>query len=351
MAFNRPTLSELIDRIRTDFETNLSTVGRVLRNSVIYVFAKVIAGVVHLLHGHIEWASKQIFPSTADTDNLERQAAIWGLTRTSATFSEGEVEFSGTNGTDIPEGTVLLRSDGLEYKTTEDATISGGVAVVNVVATASGSDSNTDSAVELTLQSSIVGVNDNAVVETAGIVGGADEETDEELRARLLLRISAPSKGGTAQDYETWAKEVSGVTRAWCYPLYLGVGTVATFFVRDNDSGSIFPSSAEVLEVSGYIEEKRPVTAQSYVFAPTGDPLAFEISITPDTAAIRSAVELELMDMIDRDAEPGGTIYLSRIQEAISLAEGEFDHELIAPVTNFVSASGYMATFDDVTWS
>ena len=79
---------------------------------------------------------------------------------------------------------------------------------------------------QLTLDSPIVGVNASANVTAGALTGGADAEDDDSLRARLLARIKEPPQGGSKADYVTWALEVPGVTRAWCYPEEMGDGTV-----------------------------------------------------------------------------------------------------------------------------
>ena len=341
MPFNRPTLPTLIERVRADFENRLSTVGRVLQSSFIYVIARVLAGLAHLLHGHLDFISDQVFPDTAEGDFLNRWASIWGVSRVAAGFSIGGVTFTGTNGSVIPAGTIVQRSDGVEYTVDSEVTILAGTAAAEVTASVAGAVGNTDAASTLTLTTNIVGVNTSVTVGSEGLVNGADEETDAALQLRLLARIKQPPLGGTAADYIAWAKEVAGVTRAWTEPLYLGEGTVGVFFVRDGDA-PIFPSVSEVDAVSAYIETKRPVTAHHYVFAPTGDAVDMTIQISPDTSVIRTAIETELDDLFERDAKPGGTIFISRLNEAISTAEGEFDHTLVTPTTNQTSADGFL---------
>ena len=95
----------------------------------------------------------------------------------------------------------------------------------------------------------------------------------------------------------------------------------------------------------------RPVTAQETVAAPVADPLDFAIALTPDTAEVRAAVEAELRDLIAREAEPGGTILISHIREAISIAAGETDHVLASPAGNVTAAAGAIVTMGAVTWS
>lgn len=349
MAFNRPTLAQLVQRITTDLETSYGIVGAALRNSFIKLFGKVIAGAAHLLHGNLDWISKQILPSTADDENLLRWASTFGLERNEASFAEGTVTFTGTNETTIPEGTELVSADGVVFRTTGDGAIESGEADIDVIAEVAGESGNSAIATVLSLAAPLAGVDPETTVSVA-IAGGADQETIEELRTRLLERIQSPPLGGAQQDYIQWAKETTGVTRAWCYPAYLGAGTVGVFFMRDNDADP-FPSESEVETVSAYIETKRPVTAQHYVFAPTAQEVDFSIAISPDTAEVRAAVEAELQDLFDRDAEPGGIIYLSRIREAVSVAAGETDNSISNPSADIDPSNGYIATMGTVTWA
>lgn len=349
MAFQRPTLIEIIDRTFADLVGRLNLQGALLRRSVVGVLARVLAGAAHMMYGHIEWIAKQAIPDTAD-EWLSRWAAIWGVARREAEFASGEASFAGTvNGTVIPALTVLKRSDGVEYETQADATVTAGVATAAVKAIDAGALGNADVGVTLTLVFPIASINSTATVAAGGITNGSDVEGNESLRARLLARIQQPPHGGAAFDYVAWALQVPGVTRVWVYPLHLGAGTVGITFVRDNDV-SIIPDSGEVDAVQDYIDARRPVTAEATVFAPVADALNFTIAVTPSTAAVKSAIEAELRDFVMREAEPGGTVLWSRINEAISIAAGEFDHELTVPSGDVVYATGHIAVMGTITW-
>jgi uncharacterized phage protein gp47/JayE len=196
----------------------------------------------------------------------------------------------------------------------------------------------------------VAGVNSTATVASGAIVNGSDEETDAQLRARLLERMRTPPHGGAAADYIAWALEVQGVTRAWVYPLEGGPGTVTVRFVRDDDA-PIIPDTGEVAAVQAHLDEVRPVTATLTVAAPTAVPLNYTISITPDTAAIRAAVEAELVDLLRRDAKPGGSILKSQIEVAVGVAEGVKDFTVSVPAGDVVHSTGQLATHGVITWA
>lgn len=349
--FSRPSLQNLIDRAQGDIESGLPGADARLRRSNLNVLAGLIAGVSHGLHGHMAWLADQVIPDTAEVEYLDRWATLWlDQPRKAAVAATGNVTFTGTSGTLIPAGTSMIRADGVEYTTDADATLSGGTVTAAVTAVEAGAAGNAIAGVAVTLTTPIAGVTSAATVAGGGLAGGSDTESDDDLRARLLARLKEAPHGGASFDYVNWALEVAGVTRAWVYPQELGIGTVTVRFVRDDDA-SIIPDAGEVAAVQAYIDALRPVTAQLTVVAPVAVALNFTIAVTPNTAAVKAAVEAELVDLLRREAEPGGTILLSHIREAVSIAAGETNYTMTAPAADVTHTTGQMATMGTITWA
>lgn len=348
MTFPRPTLNEIIDRVLADLSSRVVGVdGAVLRRSVLGAIGRALAGSSHELHGRLDYIARQVFPDSAETEYLDRWASVWGVRRKAAAYAAGSATFTGTSGARIPAGTVLQRQDGALFATTTDAMIAGGTATVPVEATEAGAAGNTPPGVRLSLQQPLGGVQATAV--GGELAAGSDTEDDDRLRARLLSRIQQPPQGGADFDYDTWALEVPGVTRAWVYPKEMGPGTVTVRFVRDDDA-SIVPDAAEVAAVQAYIASRRPVTAEVFVVAPVAVPLDMTIQIAPNAAAVQAAVEAEIRDVLRREAEPGGTILISHLREAISIAAGEVDHVIVSPTGNVTHATGQIAVPGTILW-
>lgn len=349
MPFNRPTLSTLIERARDDFDARLPGADSRLRRSVLDVLARIHAAVANGLYGFLGWIALQVFPDTAESEQLARWAAIWSVSRKASVAAAGAVDVTGANASPIAAGTVLVRSDGAEYVTTADAVIAAGVATLQVEAIDAGLAGNGPAGQRLVFSSPVAGVNASATIAAGGLIGGAEEEDDESLRARLLDRIRRPPHGGNADDYRRWALEVPEVTRAWVYPMQLGPGTVTVAFVMDGREDMI-PVPADVAAVAAYLEQLRPVTAAVTVIAPTPQPLDFVIQAAPPTPEVQAAVVAELQDLLFREAEPGGTILISHVNEAISLAADEFDHVVTTPFGNVTADAGSMFVLGEVTW-
>lgn len=348
--FVRPTLPELVTRIEQDLISRLELVGSaMLRRAVARVLARVVAGAAHMMHGHLEFIAAQLFADTATGTFLVRLARLFGIDRTPAEFATGNATITGTNGTVIPIGTVLQRADGSTYTTNIEVTIALLTATVAVTAEIAGALANADAGAALAFESPIAGADATVLVAVGGLSDGTDEELDEALRVRLIARMRNPPMGGSASDYEAWALEVPGVTRAWVYPLELGAGTVVVRFVRDNDVGSIIPSGGEVTAVQTHIGLKRPVTAAVTVSAPTAAPLNYTVHIVPDNSTTRAAVTAELTDLLAR-GEPGVTVLLSQNELAVGNAAGVTDFTLTVPAADVAHATGALATLGTITW-
>lgn len=363
MAFSRPSLDELIERVKTDIKGGLN-ITTIARRSFLGVISRALAGLAHLLYSFLTWISRQVFPDTAELEYLNRWASIWGIFRSEATFAEASVLLTGSNGSVIPQGTVYQREDGLQYSLKEEVIFTAtGMATESVICLSSGSNGDLNIGATVSLLSPIAGVDSDAIVDSI-VVDADDTESDDSLRERLINRLQLPPLGGSANDYIQWAREVPGVTRSWVLPLYLGPGTVGVSFTVDNED-PIIPSPAKVQEVQDYIDFLKPVTALVTVFAPVEAAMDLDISIKPDTIEVRDNITNELKDLVKRDATlagsykgPGqtndGSILLSKIRQSISIAVGLEDFEINtingqAPA-NVVPNSGELITLGNITW-
>jgi uncharacterized phage protein gp47/JayE len=350
MPLTRPTLTALVDATAAEVETRLPGILARVRRSLAGVFARVLAGGLWGLYGYAEDLDRQKWPDLCDGAYLDWHGLRWGVTRKAAQAASGTVRFTGVDTTAVPIGTVVQRADGVQYATTAAGAIAVGEALIAVEAVLAGGAGNSLINTAVILTTPIGGVNSVASSSTA-LAAGSDLEGDDAYRARILLRVRKVPHAGAKHDYEQWALDVQGVTRAWVYPLESGDGTVTVRFVRDGDPG-IIPDVAEVAAVQAYIDSVRPVTAIVTVVAPAAQAIDYTIHLITDTADIRAAISEEL-DNLTRgtDNMPGGTILISHIREAISTAVGETDHVLFAPLANIVLPANTMATHGVITWT
>ena len=348
MPFDRPGLNVLMSRAIADIESRLVGADASLRRTLLGILAKMQAGSVHGLYGYLDYIALQGMPDTATDEYLVRWASIWGKQRKVALKSVGTVIFSGTDDSVIPLGTLLKRADGFEYETTVEGVIVEGTVEVAIKAIKAGASFNASAGTQLKLPKPEPGIQSAAISSELG--GGVDTESNESLLGRYLSRIRQAPHGGADFDYVDWALEVSGVTRAWPYPRELGAGTVTVRFMTDDLTVDGIPSAESVSAVQSYIDNVRPVTAEIFVVAPVAVPMNPTVNLSPNSAAVRSAVLAELSDLLKREAIPAATILVSHLREAISIAMGETDHALVSPVADVEHTTGQIPTLGTITW-
>jgi methanogenic corrinoid protein MtbC1 len=168
---------------------------------------------------------------------------------------------------------------------------------------------------------------------------GADIETIDALKIRLLEDLASPPQGGAEADYVAWAKEHSAsISRVWVYEQepYLGQITVRFALVVPDggDSTDVIPSGGDATSLQTYLRTKAPAHVADYVYAaaPTPRAIDIDVTLTPDTSDIRDAIEDYVDDLFATlDIAPGGTLYQDDIRDAIRRAiksvdpDGQFE--------------------------
>jgi uncharacterized phage protein gp47/JayE len=351
-GFTRPTLPQLITAVRSDILTRLAadTTLAVLRRTDAEVYGRVQAAAVHTVYGYIDYLARNLLPDLADEEWLTRHANMKRCPRKAATTAAGYARWAvATAGITIPAGVTIQRDDLVSFTTSAAATSAGGVLRVPVVCDTAGATGNTDDGLAMRLVSPITGLTSAGVADS--IKGGADVEDLELWRSRVIERWYWTPQGGADGDYEVWAKEVAGITRAWTYRHWSGRGTVGVM-VANSDLINPVPDPATVAAVQAYIEPLAPVAgADIYVFAPTPHTVNFQIRLSPDTTAVRYAVEAELRSMMLRDGGPESVLKPSRISEAISIATGEYSHTLVSPYADITISKGELGVVGTILWT
>lgn len=305
-----------------------------------------------------EWLGKQVVPGPdSDESTLEQWLITLGSPRKVAERSTGVLRISGDDLSPVPQYTQFQKADGTVVETDSAETIvdQGGSFYVDadVTAVETGTEGNADIGTTLSLVSPVAGVDSDATVvndgDGGGLTGGTAIESVAEMWARVQQRFSYPPGAGTESDYERWALEVSGVTRAWAEGNALGAGTVRVMFVRDNED-PIIPDGSEVTAVSDYIDTKRPVTANVTVAAPTAATLNYIIANITDPTA-RENIDASLADYVLRAGEPGVTLPLEEIIGAIDLASGSTGFALTSPAADVTHTELQLPVHGTITWT
>ena len=113
----------------------------------------------------------------------------------------------------------------------------------------------------------------------------------------------------------------------------------------------ITPDLAERNAVLDFINSNRPVTATVDIIVLATSAVAVTLTtLTPNTAAVQAAVTASLTDLILREGAPGGTILLSKVNEAISTAAGEDNHVISVPAADLTFTTAQVPILGTVTF-
>ena len=202
----------------------------------------------------------QGYGQTATGEYLDRRAWEHGVIRKEAVKAIGVVTVQG-NGL-VPIGSTFATSSGITFNTTKEITVNQS-ADIPIEAVNAGIKGNVDAETITVIPMSIPGI--NSVINQKATYDGFDEETDDELRARLEFKVQQPATSGNVNHYKLWAMDVEGVGKATVIPIWDGPGTVKVIIIDANNN----PASDDLIKkVYDYIETQRPIGATLTVVAP-----------------------------------------------------------------------------------
>lgn len=222
-------------------------------------------------YAELSLVSQAGFAQTSWGEYLEHIAEEHGVFRRSAVRAIGTVTVTGT-GT-VSQGALFQTQDGTEFSATSTIKVTAS-ADVPIQAVEYGSKGNVAAGAITIIPMSIPGI--TRVTNAAATYDGFDEETDDELRERLLFKVRQPATSGNINDYIEWGTSVEGVGHITVVPLWNGNGTVKLLVTDSNGQ----PASPDLLSrVTEKVETMHPIGADVSVIAPSV--LGLTIALTP----------------------------------------------------------------------
>ncbi|MFE8872789.1 baseplate J/gp47 family protein [Acetobacter persici] len=338
MPYARPTLTQLRQQAQQDvLDGGIPGVSSMLRFSVLYVLSMTLAGLAWLHYGYLDWIARQAVPWTATGEWLAAWGALKGVIRKAPTAaSSSAITFTATGSNIVPAGTSIILTGGLTATTTADSVTANGQTVAPATCTTTGSAGNVPAGATVTLSSPVPGIQTMGTV-SAPFTGGADIETEDDFRTRVLGAYQDSERIGTEADYKQWALAVSGVTRAWVVRNGFGTGSVVVYVMLDaaNAAQGGLPqgsngcatqewryttATGDQLRVANALWDEQPATPLVVIMSPALQPTDFVISDlgANNTADNKNLITAALQDMFERVSGPGVTISPNQWQEAIA---------------------------------
>lgn len=169
-----------------------------------------------------------------------------GLKRKEATFAKGVIHVIG-NGT-INVGDIFETEGLIKFESEETKKIIGN-GDIKIKAVKSGVIGNVGANTITKMPVTIAGITECNNI--SALADGYEAETDIDFRNRYYEHLQMPATSGNIYHYLIWAKEVTGVGDAKCFPLWNGDNTVKIVIINSERQPA---SSKLVNEVQNYID-------------------------------------------------------------------------------------------------
>lgn len=324
MSLDTPTTKELSDNIVAQLQASFGQTVPLLPKSFIRVLSKVLAGVFILLYKYGGYIFLQMFVQSAsakDTTILGvtvNPLTFWGRLvgvgdPVAATNAELTIDITVEQqiGT-LPSGSQLIGAlNGVTYITIGTVALSSATvsATVKAVSDQSGGGGagvvgNLDNGSIISFANPLDYVARDTVV-TGTTVTGANAESVDAYRQRVLDKFQKRPLGGAYADYLTWGLEVPGIINVYPYtgeyPGQVDVYSEATVASSGDPDG--VPTTAQLQAVSDSIEfdsnglaTRRP--AGSLVNSLAITRTAFEVEVSGLVADNQAQVESDVEDAV-----------------------------------------------------
>lgn len=276
-----PTPSQIFSDYKTILKSIKPTLNTNDKNSDFVIRGQAYSGLVSGSYGDQEKVNNDSWINSARPEALILFGQDYDLLQLPATPAIGpQVSIPGTNGSPAPVGmTLVYLPTGVLYQTTSAGTVSGGTATVAIECLVSGQIGNIASPDTLQIVSPPPGIGTVATL-LADVADGADAESIDSYRQRLLSRVQSPPAGGNQTDYPNFAFEADASIRSVFIRRFgRGLGTVDVYITTgttDIDTAvtqglSIvrIPSAPLIAEVQAFYNAHVPLTDCAGVFAPT----------------------------------------------------------------------------------
>lgn len=276
-------MNKTLDNIYEEMLAVFAEVSGYLPSTSCDLAARLYAAAAQIqgLYLQAQWLLDQSFPQTAKGVCLDQHAQLRGISRGVATRAAGTLRFglSSAVGGDlnVDAGTVCMTASGIRFATTEDAVLPAGSLYTDVPAEAlePGKRGNVAAGSVTIMAAMPVGI--RACTNPEAFSGGDDAESDEALRRRLLDSYRRLPNGANAAYYEQAALSFTGVAAAVAVRTPRGVGTVDLYVATDAG----LPDAELLQEIYSYLQEKREISVNLQVLAPTTANVNITVSIRP----------------------------------------------------------------------
>lgn len=248
-----------------------------------------------------------------------------GIQRKLATYATTLVEFTGSIGAVVNEGS-LVSADDIFYTVNETVYIdSNGKALAEVRCKNQGAIGNVPQGAINSFPITIDSI--STVTNISAVANGYEKESDADLRERYYEKLQKPGKAGNEFHYLEWAKSVVGVGKVKVFRQWNGALTVKLSIL---DSNTEQASEDLTQRVYDYIETQKPFGA--IVTVTTGNVISVDVSVelviepTHELDSVKAIIKQRLQNYLKTLTYEATYISYAQIGKEILNVEGVQDY-------------------------
>jgi uncharacterized phage protein gp47/JayE len=271
-------------------------------------------------------------PFYAVGDSLDDLTALRGVTRKAATPAVRQGAFNA----EIPTGSrfkTINGADSVVFDSSDLISEDNGTYIYKLTCETAGTIGNSYTGAILPI-TAIAGLSSASIGDI--IIEGAEEESDDALRARFFNTFDSQPYGGNISEYRQSILAISGVGAVQIYPAYNGGGTVLCSILND----SLAPASSALINtvqnaICPIPEGESSPSPNGYGVAPIGA----SVTITTGTEfTLNISADIEFQSTIENGLELYGDAIKEQIEAYITSVKSAWGsaltaHQISYPVT------------------
>ena len=217
MAITIPSTQDLVTRNISISESKLNQTVPATDKSFLKVLSVALAMIETELEKKLDNDTKQNLALTASNDGLNDIGSDQSIVRILAESAVLTGTLTADTGKVLPATISFVGiSNGVRYFPDNSVAESGGLITVIVTADEVGISGNLEVGAELAISSQLAGIGTILTVTVVDNIG-AEEESDESYRNRVLENQRTVKGGGNSADYRKWSSVVAGVQSTYPY--------------------------------------------------------------------------------------------------------------------------------------
>lgn len=314
---------------------------------------KVLAAQVYGLARRVEALAGEVFPQTSTGARLDMHAETRGLARKPAQRAQGSLRFTretpAQSDVEIAAGVLCATRPDPQicFETLAAGVLRAGETSVEIPAQAAeaGALGNVAAGSVQVIVTGAPGI--SGVLNAGAFTGGADEENDEALRARLLLSYQQISNGANSAFYYDIAMQSDGVASANVLPRRRGRGTVDVVVACRGERAS----EEVVAELQARMQARKEINVD--VVVREAEPL--RVNVEAEIAVARDADADTVLAACGALAGEyvaslgvGASLLRAQLTGALLACEGVYNVRVISPAADVVPQGGQLVTADSV---